>query len=58
MSLLEHGELFMRELLNGWRSYMAYDINITWEPLSKGLFHAALKALRLETNDTKGPNPY
>jgi hypothetical protein len=37
---------------------MAYDINTTWEPLSKGPFHAAIKALRLETNDTKGLNPY
>ena len=58
MSLLEHGELFMRELSNGWRSYVAYDINPTWEPLSEGPFHAALKALRLETNNTKGSNPY
>lgn len=37
---------------------MAYDINTTWEPLSEGPFHAAIKALRLETNDTKGPNPH
>jgi hypothetical protein len=58
MSLLEHGELFMRKLLNRWRSYIAYNINTTWKPLSKGPFHAALKALRLETNNTKGPNPY
>jgi len=37
---------------------MAYNINITWELLNKGLFYAAIKALRLETNNTKGLNPY
>ena len=57
MSLLEHGELFMREMSNGWRSYVAYDINLTWQPFNEGPFYAALKALRLETNDIKSLNP-
>jgi hypothetical protein len=37
---------------------MAYNINTTWEPLNEGLFHAAIKALRLETNNIKGLNLY
>jgi hypothetical protein len=37
---------------------MAYNINIIWEPLSEGPFYAAIKALRLETNNTKGLNPH
>jgi hypothetical protein len=37
---------------------MAYNINITWEPLSKGLFYIVLKALYLKTNNIKGLNFY
>jgi hypothetical protein len=47
-------ELFMREMSNGWRSYVTYNINPTWEPLNEGPFRAALKALRLEIGCTKG----
>lgn len=36
---------------------MTYDINIM-RPLNKGLFHAALKALRLENDNTKGATPF
>ena len=58
MSFLGHGELFMREMSNGWRSYVAYNINPTLQPLYEDPFHAALMALRLESNDTKGSNPH
>jgi hypothetical protein len=54
MSFLGYSELFMREISNRQRSYIAYDINLTLQPLNKGPFHAALKALGLETNITKG----
>jgi hypothetical protein len=36
---------------------MTYDINII-RPLNEGLFHAALKALRLENNNIKGATPF
>jgi hypothetical protein len=57
MSALEHRQLFMREMSNGWRSYMTYDIN-TMRPLNEGPFHAALKALRLENDNIKGTTPF
>jgi hypothetical protein len=57
MSALGHGELFMRKISNGWRSYVAYDINLTLQPLNERPFHAALKALRLGNNDNKGSTP-
>jgi hypothetical protein len=54
MSFLGNGELLMHEMSNGCRSYVAYDMNPTPQPLNEGPFHAALKALDLETNNTKG----
>jgi hypothetical protein len=57
MSALGHGELFMREISNRWRSYVAYNINPALQQLNEGLFYAALKALRLENNDNKGSTP-
>jgi hypothetical protein len=58
MSALEHRQLFMREMSNGWRSYVTYDINPMRQPLNEGPFHAALKALRLENDNTEGATPF
>ena len=58
MSALEHRQLFMREMSNGWRSYITYDINTMRQPLNEGPFHAALKALRLKNDNTEGTTPF
>jgi len=57
ISALEHRQLFIRKISNGWRSYVTYDIN-TMRPLNEGPFHAALKALCLENDNTKGATPF
>lgn len=44
----------MRKMSNGYRSYVAYDMNPMPQLLNEGPFHAALKALGLENNNTEG----